>query len=110
MGLGLNIRNRATQDLRNQANYMLVNGTADRASAFLTAAEITFEQLRKTPQIGKVTQLVASQLGEIRQWRLKGFTDYLVFYKVQNDTVEILRIFNGTRDLADILSNLDEEI
>jgi toxin ParE1/3/4 len=89
---------------------MLVNGTADRASPFLTAAEITFEQLRKTPQIGKVTQLVASQLGEIRQWRLKEFTDYLVFYKVQNDTVEILRILNGTRDLADILSDLDEEI
>ncbi len=110
MGLGLTIRNRATQDLRNQANYMLVNGTADRASAFLTAAEFTFEQLRKTPHIGKVTQLVISQLGEIRQWRVKEFVNYLVFYRVQNDTVEVLRVLNGTRDLTDILSDLDKEI
>jgi toxin ParE1/3/4 len=110
MTLKLNIRNRATQDLRHQANYLLVNSSASRASQFLAAAEITFEQLRETPQIGRITQLVASRLGEIRQWRLKGFKDYLVFYHVEADTVEILRILHGTRNLGDILSTLDEEI
>jgi toxin ParE1/3/4 len=110
MSLQLNVRNRATQDLRQQANYMLVNGTASRASQFLESAEITFEQLRKTPEIGRVNQLVISKLGVIRQWRLKGFKDYLVFYRVEADTVEILRVLYGARDLSEILSTLDEEI
>jgi toxin ParE1/3/4 len=110
MSLRLNIRNRATQDLRLQANYILVHGSPAKASAFLESAAVTFEQLRQMPQIGRVSQLVVSRLGEIRQWRLKGFKDYLVFYQVQDDLVDILRILHGTRDLEDILSSLDEEV
>jgi toxin ParE1/3/4 len=110
MSLRLNVRNRATQDLRLQANYILANGSSTKASEFLEAAAVTFEQLRQTPQIGRVTRLVMSRLGEIRQWRLKGFKDYLVFYRVQDDLVEILRVLHGARDLEDILSSLDEEV
>jgi toxin ParE1/3/4 len=43
------------------------------------------------------------------QWRIKDFKDYLIFYRIQNTTVEILRVFHGARDLADVLSELDEE-
>jgi toxin ParE1/3/4 len=110
MNYRLIIKNRATQDLRQQANYILINGNADVAVKFLNAAELTFAQLGKTPGIGKVTQLVVSRLGEIRQWRIKHFKDYLVFYLIQDATVEILRVFHGARDLADVLSELDEEL
>ncbi len=109
MNYQLIVKDRATQDLRQQANYMLVNGNADVAVKFLSAAEVTFAQLAKTPGMGKVTQLVVSRLGEIRQWRIKDFKDYLIFYRIQDATVEILRVFHGARDLADVLSKLDEE-
>jgi toxin ParE1/3/4 len=49
-------------------------------------------------------------MGEVRQWRIKNFQDYLVFYRVQDDRVEILRVLHGARDLEGILSTLDEEI
>lgn len=42
MNYQLIVKNRATQDLRQQANYILVNGNADAAVKFLSAAEITF--------------------------------------------------------------------
>ncbi|WP_341532035.1 type II toxin-antitoxin system RelE/ParE family toxin (plasmid) [Nostoc sp. UHCC 0302] len=103
------VKDRATQDLRYLANYILVNGNADVAGKFLTAAEVTFAQLAKTPGMGKVTQLVVSRLGEIRQWRIKDFQDYLIFYRIRDTTIEILRVFHGARDLADVLSQLDEE-
>jgi toxin ParE1/3/4 len=103
------IKDRATQDLRQLANYILVNGNADVAVKFLAAAEITFALLVKAPGMGKVTQLVKSKLGEIRQWRIKDFQDYLIFYRIQDTTIEILRIFHGARDLADILNELDED-
>ena len=67
MSYRLVVRHRATQDLRQQANYILVNGNADVAVKFLLAAEMTFAQLLTTPNMGKVTQLVISELSEIRQ-------------------------------------------
>jgi toxin ParE1/3/4 len=103
------VKDRATQDLRHLANYILVNGNTDVAVKFLSAAEATFAQLIKTPGIGKVAHLVVSRLGEIRQWRIKDFQDYLIFYRIEDTTIEILRVFHGARDLADVLSELDEQ-
>ncbi|MBF2005236.1 MAG: type II toxin-antitoxin system RelE/ParE family toxin [Chlorogloeopsis fritschii C42_A2020_084] len=88
MNYKLVVKDQATQDLRQQANYILVNGNADVAVKFLLAAEMTFAQLEKTPGMGKVTQLVVSKLGEIRQWRIKDFKDYLIFYRIQDTNVE----------------------
>ena len=109
MSYRLIVKDRATQDLRHLANYILINGNTDVAVKFLSAAEGTFAQLVKTPGIGKVAQLVVSRLGEIRQWRIKDFQDYLIFYRIEDTTIEILRVFHGARDLADVLSELDEE-
>ncbi len=109
MSYRLIVKDRATQDLRHLANYILVNGNTDVAVKFLSAAEATFAQLVKIPGIGKVAQLVVSRLGEIRQWRIKDFQDYLIFYRIEDTTIEILRVFHGARDLADVLSELEEE-
>lgn len=110
MSYQLIIRNRATQDLRQLANYILVNGDANAATRFLELAEATFAQLATIPGIGKVVGLVSSRMGEIRQWRVKDFKNYLIFYRIQDNQVEILRVLHGVRDLEGILSNLDLEI
>ena len=103
------VKNRATQDLRQAANYLLVQGTTEVAERFLESAETAFAQLATAPAIGKVVHLVSPVLGEIRQWRMKGFQDYLIFYRFQNDQVEVVRVLHGKRDLEDILANLEEE-
>ena len=45
MSRKLIIRNLATQDLRQQANYILSNGSAGAAEQFLELAEATFAQI-----------------------------------------------------------------
>jgi toxin ParE1/3/4 len=110
MSRELIIRNRATQDLRQQANYILINGNAAAASRFLELAEDTFAQLVKVPRIGKIVRLVSPRMGKVRQWRIKDFQEYLVFYRLQDEQVEILRVLHGARDLEGILTNLDEEM
>lgn len=75
MSLSLIVRNRATQDLRQQANYILAQGNRDAAERFLSSAESTFSQLTVTPYIGKVLSFALSDIGEIRQWRIKNFKD-----------------------------------
>jgi toxin ParE1/3/4 len=110
MSRQLIIRNRATQDLRQQANYILSHGSVGAAEQFLELAEATFAQISIVPKIGKSVNFVSDRMGEVRQWRIKIFQDYLVFYRVQDDRVEILRVLHGSRDLKGILSTLDEEI
>ena len=108
MSLSLIIRNRATKDLRQQANDILAQGNRDAAERFLSSAESTFSQLMVTPYMGKVLSFGLSDIGEIRQWRIKNFKDYLIFYQVVDDRIEILRVLHGKRDLAEILPFLDE--
>ena len=109
MSRKLIIRNLATQDLRQQANYILANGNVGAAEHFLELAEATFAQILLVPGIGKPVSFVVNRMGEVRQWRIKNFQDYLVFYRVQEDRVEILRVLHGARDLEGILSTLDEK-
>ncbi len=110
MTLPLIVRNRATQDLRQHANYILAMGNRNAAERFLSSAELTFSQLTMTPYLGKVVSLALSDLGEIRRWRIKNFKDYLIFYQVLDDRIEVLRVLQGARDLEDILPFLDEDI
>jgi toxin ParE1/3/4 len=110
MSRKLIIRNRATQDLRQQANYILSNGSAGAAEQFLELAEATFAQILTVPRIGKSLDFLSERMGEVRQWRIKNFQDYLVFYRLQDEQVEILRVLHGARDLDNILSTLDDEI
>ncbi len=73
------VRDRATQDIRRQANYILANGNRDAAERFLEFAEYAFAQL--TPNIGRIVL----DMRTIRQWRIKNFKDYLIFYRVEGD-------------------------
>ncbi len=102
------VRNRATQDIRQQANYILTNGNRELGEKFLEFAEYAFAQLAITSNMGKIVSL--SDLGTIRQWRIKNFKDYLIFYKVEEERVEVLRVLHGARDLEDLLPFLDEEV
>jgi toxin ParE1/3/4 len=76
MNYRLVIKNRAEQDLRGQAEYLLRQGNRDAAIAFLAAAEMTLAQLAKMPRLGRVSRWVSASLGEVRQWRMKDFEDY----------------------------------
>jgi toxin ParE1/3/4 len=48
-------------------------------------------------------------LGEVRQWRIKDFEDYLIFYRLQETTLEVLRVLQGSRDLMGLLEDLKDE-
>lgn len=51
------VRDRATQDIRRQANYILANGNREAAERFLEFGEYAFSQLATTPNIEKVVDL-----------------------------------------------------
>jgi len=108
MILPIIVRDRATQDLRLQANYILAKGDRKTAENFLESAELTFSQLAKTPKIGKKVSLLALSQQEIRQWQIKNFKNHLVFYQIREKNIEILRILHSARDLTDIMPYLEQ--
>ncbi len=93
------------QDLIAQATY-IAKDNLDASDRFLMAAEETFSALGRMPAIGKLSGFTHSSLVGIRQYYIKGFPRYLVFYRINSSCVEILRVLHGSRDLEAIL---DEE-
>lgn len=90
------------RDLIEQATYM-AQGNLDAAEDFLVAAEATFQLLGRMSGIGKLCGFSNPQLSGIRQYPIRGFKNYLIFYRATESEVEVLRVLHGARDLEAIL-------
>lgn len=101
-------RPQVIRDLIELATYIAVDNL-DASDRFLAAAEETFKQLAKMPQIGKLIQFSNPSLAGIRQQAIKGFKNYLVFYRFTDSGVEVLRVIHGARDIPEILDEDVEE-
>ncbi|MGL5063208.1 MAG: type II toxin-antitoxin system RelE/ParE family toxin [Microcoleus sp.] len=100
----INKRSIVIKDLIEHATYIAQNNL-EVAEQFLVAAEETFKLLGKMPGMGKLSQFSHPRLANIRQYQIKGFKRYLIFYRESQTSVEILRVLNGVRDLEAILDD-----
>jgi len=80
-------------------------GSARNADRFLEAAEQTFRHLADWPAMGRRWRSPIKRLSNVRVWRVRGFTKWLIFYRPSDDAIEVLRVLHGARDLHTILSD-----
>lgn len=100
------IRPKARADLDDTAEYIArENPTA--ADRFLTAAGDAFKQLLATSGLGRVREYLDPRLKDLRSWRIRGFENWLVFYRPTDDGIEVIRVLHGARDLASLLNEDD---
>jgi toxin ParE1/3/4 len=71
----------------------------DAADHFLTAADGTFEEIQKNPDIGWERPWKNRKLTGIRSWRIRDFPNHLVFYREERTTIEIYAVLSGYRHL-----------
>jgi len=90
------------QDLIEQADY-IAKDNLDVAERFLQAAESTFQKIGNFPEIGKLLTFPSSRLSDLRQYPVKGFRKCLIFYRIVDSGVEIIRVLHGSRDLVEVL-------
>lgn len=85
----------ATEDLKEIANYFATNNI-EAGEQFFNKFDRRCEQLINFPNIGK-------SYAEIRP-NLRGLPldGYIIFYRVFNSGIEILRVVNARRDLPSI--------
>lgn len=71
---------------------------------FLVAVEDSIEQIAKFPKIGKKRDFQAERFNNIRMWQVKKYENYLIFYQINEDIIEIIRVLHGSRDITDLFS------
>lgn len=77
----------------------------DTAVYFLVAVEDSLEQLAEFPFIGSKRTFQNPRFQAIRMWRVKGYPDYLIFYQIIDDRIEIIRVVHGSRDIDEMFGD-----
>ena len=86
----------ARLDLKSHWRY-IARDNLPAADRLLDAAEETFKLIAENPDIG--SQRSFRKLVGVRLRTVTGFRNYLVFYKTREETVVIVRVLHGMRDL-----------
>ncbi|MBE9136283.1 type II toxin-antitoxin system RelE/ParE family toxin [Nodosilinea sp. LEGE 07088] len=92
----------ARLDLREHFGY-LAESDYDKALDFFDAARQTFADLARMPVMGSAYPSSQERLKGLRKWHIKGFKRYLVFYRHQPDSIEIVRVLYGAQDIRALL-------
>jgi toxin ParE1/3/4 len=87
-------------DLR-EIGMRIAEADPDAADHFLTAAEKSFEILKRHPRIGRLRSF---SVAGVRSWVTPDFQNYLIFYLPTETEVQILAVVHGARDLASVLA------
>lgn len=89
----------AKRDLTDHFVFLGENASVDVARRFLHAVSVSFQTLAKMPELGAQRIFRNPRFSTVRAWPVKGFERYLIFYRPEEDGVEILRVIHGARDL-----------
>lgn len=77
----------------------IANDNLNAAKAFRERLEQTCSLLADMPGIGTLRDFDNAYLSGVRFLPLKQFEKYLVFYQMHGDTLHVIRIVHGARDL-----------
>lgn len=70
--------------------------------AFLVAVEDGLMKLTEFPLLGKAIEFRNKKLGDVRMWHVKGHENYLIFYTVRNNIIDVIRVLHGSRDIDNL--------
>jgi len=92
----------ADADVDQTAEFIALDNL-DAALRFYDAVDKTYRQLIEHPDRWPLYWLDHPRLADIRKRAVVGFRNHLVFYRIDADVVEIIRVLHGARDIHSIL-------
>jgi len=102
MSRDLHILPAADSDVDQCFRFLRDQGSLDTALRFLDGLQESFERIRQMPFIGSPRSFPSTRLRNLRQWPVKGFKEFLIFYHVANEGIEVLRILHARRNIEAI--------
>ncbi len=98
---GLRMLPAAERDVDEIARF-IARDRMEAALRFYDAVQGTTDQIREYPVRSRRYENQGVDLKNIRVCPVKGYADFLIFYRVDADMVEILRVIHGARDIPAI--------
>ena len=94
----------ARQDIADIFDY-LDQRSETVADRFYDAVEQTVQRLLKSPKLGELCRFRNPKTKGMRVWQVSGFPNHLIFYRPQEDRLEVLRVLHGARDYDTIFND-----
>jgi toxin ParE1/3/4 len=83
--------------------FVYIGGDSEEsAMRFLRAAEETLLELARMPGMGVGTSFGDAQDRDLRRWRIRGFENFLTFYRPLEDGIEVIRVLHGAHEIERI--------
>ena len=101
------LRQAAREDLL-ESYVFISQDSPTAAERSLRSAEGSFNQLEDMPEIGHPWESEDQRLQDVRVWHIKGFENWLIFYRVAEEHIDILRVLHGARDTSALLKAANE--
>ncbi len=98
----LDIHIAAARDLEQCARHIRKDSPRS-AAGFIRAAKATCRTLLKFPEMGSSFPSVLPELTGLRVFPVKGFRNFLLFYRPTSIGIELIRVLHGGRDIPTIL-------
>lgn len=89
----------AEEDFLQIVNYFAVENPVV-ATRFIDAVEMSCELIVEYPEIGRTVDYIHQQ--STRRLQVKGFKKYVLFYRLFEQQVEVVRMCHGSRDLPSL--------
>jgi toxin ParE1/3/4 len=83
--------------------YYLAQHTPATATRFAMAVEATLELLALFPESGPAWESADPAMQGVRFQNVRGFPNYLIFYRMIEQGLYVMRIVDGRRDLTRVL-------
>ena len=77
---------------------MIARDSLDQALRFYDSVQLTHNQVLEAPERWPVYPFNNGALQSIRKRSVIRFSNYLIFYRMVEDHVEIIRVIHGARD------------
>ena len=100
----------ARDDILRQYRYFLLEEDSPAvAQRFLAAVQAAVSEICQRPGIGAPKLIENPKLAGLRSWPVAGFTSIRIYYLIADQSVRVIRILHGKRDINPILENEFEE-
>ena len=65
---------------------------------FYDCVDETYQQIADNPMLKGLGHFRQAETNNIRIYPVKNFPNHLIFYRIETDKIEILRVLHGARD------------
>ena len=89
-------------DVEQCADYLAMEANETVAAAWYQALKKSLQHIQDAPEIGRVRQDLP--VPEIRTLNLRKYPNYLIFYRLENDAIELLRVRHGMMNLPELFA------